>query len=210
MSEQSGRFEGRVAVVAGAEHPLAASLCRRIASEGGRVVALGRKHDLLLDVARDRPDLIQTLTLGGMPHNVVDLLKGSWNGEPLDCFIDCMLLTVAGDAAASREMIALSWGLTDALEGGLKTAEGCGVLVVPENFTSSDSISGSISYDGLLNRFVNASGRGRRRAVRVLDAPETWTGADCLSAGDLVLSLFDGTEAENIDTRIVDWTPVPS
>ncbi|EBA08903.1 hypothetical protein [Sagittula stellata] len=206
----SGQFEGRVAVVAGAEHPLAASLCRRIAGGGGRVVALGREHDALLEVAGFRPALIQTLTLGGMPHNVVDLLRGSWNGEPLDCFIDCMLLNVAGNAGASREVFALSLALTDALERGLTAAQGCATLVVPEGVSSDDKSYEAISYEAILNRFLSLPSPVRRMAVRVRKEPEAWSDAQCVSAGDVVLKPFGTGDAVNGDARKVDWTPEPS
>lgn len=205
------RFKDKVAVVAGAEHPLGASLCRRLAGFGALVVAVGRSEAALRDVARRDPKRIETLAIGAGRRDMLAILKDTWGDEPLNFYADFWPLDAAGRDVAPHEVFAQSAGLAAALLPGMRAGRAMSVMVVSDTARMADvplkGVENIVGYEALLMRLASRAQPGRFVGLRLPQGVGTWTGADCVSAGDMVLTLFHPVSRGLKNGSIVDWSP---
>ena len=200
------RFSNKVAVIAGAEHPVAASLCRRMAGFGATVVAVGRDADALMAVARFDPKRIEPLALEGGRRDVLQLLREAWGDEPLDYYAD--FLPLCPGRVAPHEVFAQSVGMGRALESGMRAGGALCMMALPvpgDAYHENSFIAAG--YDPLLKRMSEAVRPGRFVGLRLRQSEDAWRPEDCISAGDMVLTLFHPVSRGLKNGTIVDWEP---
>lgn len=200
-------FKNKVVVIAGAEHPLAASLCRRMAGFGALVVAIGQSPDTLIALARHDPRRIETLALGSGRGDMLELLRASWGEEPLNYYADFWPLNP--DPAADG--FARSAGLAVALMGGVRAGQALSVMAVPGAGAGPEpklkGVDTIVGYEALLKRLADRARPGRFVGMRLPVALGEMSEEDCVSAGDIVLTLFHPVSRGLKNGSIVDWVP---
>lgn len=206
------RFKGRVAVIAGAEHPLAYSLARRLAGFGTTVVAIGLDNDALMALAQTAPARIEPLTLRTGRRDVLMLLKESWQDEAIDIYMDFMLLIDSARSESNANTFARSAGLGAALGAGLRNGEAMAVVGIPQvtDTSSVEAQAQQAGYAALVRRFSRECGPARFVGLSLPNRRKTWSDADCLSAGDMALMLCHPVSRGVSPGSVVDWVPHPA
>ena len=177
-------FRGKVAFVAGAEHPLGVVLSRRLAGFGATVVALGSDERRLMALAETVPGRIEPLALRPGRRDVLELLQQAWAADPLDILIDVMPVTAGSSFSRSA-------GLAAAMAAGLRAAGGRAVMAIPLlPETASPDLQGlSAGYRALLRRFAEKGLPARFIGLGLPGPEHRWTGRAAMSAADAALML---------------------
>ncbi len=200
------RFNDKVAVVAGAEHPLGTSCVRRLARFGALVVAIGRNEAALLALAQDNPGRIEPLALRSGRRDILSLLQEAWADEPLDLYIDVMPLCSEDSA---RDDLARSAGVGSALVPALRLARGAAVMAIPVSTQSAlpAAEAREAGYKALLKRFDQSARPARFMGLAMHTDRTDWDAATCLSAGDAALMLCHPISRGLRGGHCVAWAP---
>jgi len=203
------RFSNKVAVIAGAEHPLGASLCQRLAGFGATVVAVGSADEPLMTVARTNPKRIEPLVLRPGRRDVLDLLREAWADEPLDYYADFMSLGPGDAVHEQSDLFRKSAGMATALQRGIQAGSALCVMAIPDaassEGTTPEDHAKTAGYTALLKRASTDSMPGRYVGLRVRALQDAWSAADCISAGDMVLTLFHPVSRGLPNGSVIDW-----
>ena len=195
----------------GAEHPLGVSLCQRLAGFGATVVAVGRSDETLMALARQAPRRIEPLVLRSGRRDVMDLLRESWADEPLDFYADLLPLAPDISEKIPHDLFALSAGMSAALLRGVRNGGALCVLAIPvpaaEGASAPEDHAKAAGYTAMLKRFANQGVPGRHVGLRVLSRSRSWTPAQCISAGDMMLTLFHPVSRGVRNGSVIDWSP---
>ncbi|CUH77217.1 hypothetical protein [Tropicibacter naphthalenivorans] len=199
------RFYGKTAVIAGAEHPLGASVCERLAQFGAAVVAMGRDQDALLAVARKAPGQIDTLALPKVGHTL-EVLKSSWLATPLHVYIDLLPLS-------ERSAFDQSAGLAAALRMGLRIGKGRAVIALPYD-KRPDALPAEVQarfagYSAMVEQFAKDAQPARVMGLGLPADPFPWDTISAVSAGDSVLALCHDVSRGLKTGSFLDWVPEP-
>lgn len=199
------RFRDKVAVIAGAEHPLATSLAQRLAEFGTTVVAIGASEERLQTLARARPERIEPLALRPGRRDVFALLQEAWDEEPVDIFMDLMPLCVTMETTASHAF-AQSAGIAAALARGIRNGQARAVVAVPAGGGDSapEEQARAAGYEALVRRLAAETAPARFLGLR-LPVTQDWPVADCLSAGDAMMMLCHPVSRGLAAGSILDW-----
>lgn len=201
------RFKGRVAVIAGAEHPLARLLCARLAAFGATVVAIGADADVLGDLALESPERIEPLPLDPMREDALDLLQEAWGEEPLDIYVDAAPLVPGLSGHSAPGAFHVSAGLAAALVPGLRAAQGRAVMCVPTYLDSAqpENLARSAGFRALMAQFSRDAAPGRFIGLSVPGHLSAWTDAANLSASDTIMMLCHPVSRGVRSGSMVDW-----
>ena len=199
------RFQGKVAVVAGAEHPLGASLCERLARFGTVVVAMGWCDDTLHQLAAKLPERIEPLALHQGRRDVLALLKEAWESEPLDIYMDLSPLCETGQ---ERQGFAASAGMAQALQSGMRAGKARGIMALPQSSArdTPEAQARTAGYAALMRRLARQAAPARLCGLSLRAEGHDWTVADCLSAGDLMLAMCHDITRGLHPGSIVEWS----
>lgn len=211
---ETSRFSEKLAVVAGAEHPLASALCQRLARHGAVVVAVGHDEDALDLLARKFPKQIEPLALRPGKRNMLELLEEAWGSEPLHFYADFLALRGGdGDDAESFSQgdLAGSLGVGRALKFGMQAGSALCVLVFhePDGPSAPDGEKPALAggYRDILKRFSRRDSTARHVGLRLSHLPDDWAEADIVSAADMLLTLFHPATRGMCNGSVVDWRP---
>ncbi len=203
------RFRDKVAVIAGAEHPLGAALTHRLAAFGATVVAMGRSDDQLMALASPFPARIEPLALRPGRRDVLALLQEAWDDTPLDLYVDLTPLCIEAEPGPSHAF-ARSAGLASALARGIAGGAARAVIAVPavQADSAPDDQARAAGYAALVRRFAAETAPARFLGLRLPTQP-TWDAAACLSAGDAILMLCHPVSRGLQGGHVIDWAPDP-
>ncbi|MFZ7090658.1 hypothetical protein [Primorskyibacter sp. 2E233] len=202
------RFKDKVAVVAGAEHPLGVSLVRRLAGFGATVVAIGSDEGHLRALAAERPKRIEPLPLQIGGRDVLRLLQEAWADEPLDMYIDIFPLCEAMALAETRDVFSRSASLAAAFAPGIRAGRAQAILTFPQEGVgpADDRDARAAGFAAMVRHFDDKTAPGRFLGVAMLEQGCDWTGADCLSAGDAILMLCHPISRGVRPGSMVEWS----
>ncbi|MGH1414492.1 MAG: hypothetical protein ACRBB0_13440 [Pelagimonas sp.] len=201
------RFQNKVAVVVGAEHPLGAALCKRLAGFGATVVAIGHDDTGLRGVAKHDPARIEPLALHSGWRDILRLLSEAWADQPIHIYIDVMALSSDVSSGVLSEAFACSTGLTAALRSGLEAGKALGVVAVPTDVDTTKVHGPKSSYRALLKRFSNGADPIRMLGVGLPGRDHHWAPQGLVSATDTVLMLCHPVSRGVKSGMVIDWTP---
>lgn len=203
------RFKDRVAVIAGAEHPLGTSLVRRMAAFGATVVAIGQDEAQLYGLARELTGRVEPLALAPGRRDVLALLYDAWGDEPLDIYVDVMPLCTGTDLPDPAERFARSAGVAAALVRGIRQARAFAVMAVPLADTGAPppEQARSAGYGAMMRRLSADCRPGRMVGLGLPGASDPWTDAACLSAGDAILALCHPVTRGLAGGQLLHWEP---
>lgn len=201
------RFKDKVVVIAGAEHPLGASLCERLATFGATVVAIGWTDTALLEIARRSPSRIEPLALSHGRRDVLTLLREAWGDEPLHVYVDLMPICDSALNDAPQASFGQSAGMASALLGGMRAGRARGIMAVPQTVDEAlTEVQGrSAGYTVLMQRFAREARPARLLGLGLPGPGFVW-GADVItSAGDTVMALSHEVSRGIRSGTVVDW-----
>ncbi|KUF11895.1 hypothetical protein AVJ23_04755 [Pseudoponticoccus marisrubri] len=193
-------------MIAGAGHPLGASLCLRLAGFGATVVALDRDEEALIALARQAPDRIEPLALRPGRRDVLTLLGEAWGATPLDLLIDLLPMTSLTAGERPGAALARSAGLVRALLHGIRQGSAQVVMAVPrpERPGDADTQARAAAHVTLVQRCAPACRPGRVAGLG-LPLRTDWSQQALLSAGDLALMLCHPVSRGLQGGSVVDW-----
>ena len=198
------RFNNRIVVIAGAEHPLGAAMARRLAGFGATVIAVGRDDVALRDLARDRPDRIEPLALRPGRRDVLGLLRDAWGGQPVDVYLDVMSLCSATTDAQDYGF-GQSAGVAAALVEAIRAGPGYCAMAVPEGGAGPDGLARAAGFKALVQKFAQKAPPGRFVGLRLPVSPFDWTEQRLLSAGDALLLLCHPLSRGLANGSVLHW-----
>ncbi len=199
------RFQNKVAVVAGAEHPLGAALCTRLAGFGATVVAIGVDDLALRALASRHPSKIEPLAMHSGWRDILRLLKDAWEEQPVNIYIDVLPL-MEGTAQGQRpDTFARSTGLTAALKDGMVAGRTLGVITIPEPKDSKEDSTNRTGYEALLQRFSTENKPVRMLGVGLPQHNRDWTREQLVSATDTILMLCHPVSRGVKSGMVIDW-----
>ncbi|WGW02744.1 hypothetical protein [Tropicibacter oceani] len=203
------RFKDKVAVIAGAEHPMGASLVRRLAGFGAKVVAIGTDEAQLRALAQHSPARIEPLAINMGQRDVLHLLQEAWAEEPLDIYVDLFPLCEAMSLAQTRDVFSRSAALAAAFAPGIRQGRASAVLAYPQGDGRPAPNRGTraAGYAALVRHFAQQVDPGRFLGIEMRDEGCSWTGSECLSAGDCVLVLCHPVSRGLQSGSVVQWHP---
>ncbi|MFW2543991.1 hypothetical protein ACN2XU_15255 [Primorskyibacter sp. 2E107] len=200
------RFKDRIAVIAGADHPLGASLVRRLAGFGATVVALGSDEEAMLELAREFPGAVEPLVLRRGWREVVRRLQQAWEDEPVHLYIDLFPLGEAQSLSATRDLMQKSAALAAAFATGLRSGEARAVLGFAQGQSGAPNRgTRAAGYAGLVRHLDKACRPGRFLGLSLDDRTCSWTPDQCLSAGDTLLMLCHPVSRGVMPGTVVAW-----
>ncbi len=195
------RFQNKVAVIAGAEHPLGAALCTRLAGFGATVVAIGVDDLALRALASRHPSKIEPLAMHSGWRDILRLLKEAWESQPIHIYIDVLPLMEAAVDTENSDAFARSTGLTAALKEGMLAGRTLGVMAVPK----PQDRSLRTGYEALLQRFSNENKPVRMLGVGLPQGNQDWSSQRLVSATDTILMLCHPVSRGVKSGMVIDW-----
>lgn len=199
------RFRNKVAVIAGAEHPIGAAMAARLAGFGATVIALGRDETKLRALATPNPKQIEPLALHAGWRDILPLLQEAWADQHIDIYVDIMPLMQVDTSLDASDGFAFSAGLAASLRRGLRAGKALSVLVVPGSNPLDTARPAPDSYRALLQRFTKNNTMVRMVGVRMPRGKESWTRSEALSAGDTILMLCHPVSRGVKGGTVIDW-----
>ncbi len=200
------RFQNKVAVVAGAEHPLGAALCTRLAGFGATVVAIGKDDLALRALASRHPNKIEPLAMHSGWRDILRLLKEAWEEQPINIYVDMLPLMGDGAAEDDPEAFARSAGLTAALKLGMIAGRTLGVVAIPTENEFTDGQSRQSGYSALLAQVSSEIQPARMLGVGLPVADKDWSHQKLVSATDTILMLCHPVSRGVKPGMVIDWT----
>lgn len=148
-----GLFAGKNCLVLGAAHPVGAAMCRRLAAQGGFVVAADRDEDGLQALARQQPSGIAPLALDMTRARALTRLSEHWAGEPLHLLVMAQPLH---DWLPLSDALTSSAVATRSLAAILVAAGGAAVLLYPaaSGIAGTSSRSGAVAMATLVDELA--------------------------------------------------------
>ncbi|WP_136441573.1 hypothetical protein [Pacificoceanicola onchidii] len=202
------RFKGQTVFVAGVEHPLGASLTRRLVGFGANVVALGEEEEALWRLAQRCNGSVETLGLGRGWRDVLRILQDCWADEPVHLFVDLFPMAEATSMAETRDVFSRSAALAAALVHGMRAGEARAVLCFPAAQGGTPNRgTRAASYAGMVGHFGKECAPGRFHGLKIEDAGNNWSDAALVSAGDAVLMLCHPISRGVKSGTVLNWAP---
>ncbi|WP_121633731.1 hypothetical protein [Tropicibacter alexandrii] len=200
------RFKGKVILIAGAEHPVGASLSERLARFGARVVAVGWSDVALLDLAARSPSRIETLALSQGRRDVLELLRDAWGEEPLHGYIDLMPILESDRNLSARNAFDQSAGLARAMTLGLRAGHARAVMAIPQaSGQAPEAEPHGAGHVALMQRIAEDIRPARLVGLSLPGPGFDWTEKACVSAGDTILTLSHDVSRGIRAGTVVDW-----
>ena len=200
------RFKGKTIVIAGAEHPLGASLCERLARFGAVVIAVGWTDTTLLDIAARAPGKIEPLMLSQGRRDVLELLREAWGDEPLNVYIDLIPIMNPARHDMPHAAFAQSAGLASALAAGMRAGRARGIMAIPYGHGGAPSAQArTAGYTALVRRLSRDLRPARVLGLALPDQAGGWTTPATVSAGDTVMTLAHDVSRGIKAGSIVEW-----
>lgn len=140
----AAKLSNKTVLIAGAAGKIGAALAKRLAKLGATVIAIDGDEAALVEVARDRPDLIEPLCMDlGNPHNC-RLLGEMWQDEPIHYLYNLQHCSKSSEGDFRR--LEGMQALTKALLPALARAKGAIVTLCPKREgVQGETIVGAVS-----------------------------------------------------------------